>query len=216
MLSHRTYILCLLQKAVRSCARAIWSIAGMQAPTYSLCCNTIPYYLSPHLLPTAQLCIHSFVKHDVGCGFVSWHKCVESLHVYLPSPSLILVSKATAWFPIWPNKESSKVLPNMTSTAKLRWGSTSERLFAEPCAVFRSPGRAGEREPVAPRVWHDWMRCTPDGESSARMRWTDSAPQCVWQPGTGAAAQGGSRVSRYLDLSPWAHASTRHWLPIRK
>lgn len=216
MLSHRTYILYLLQKGVRSCARAIWSITGMQAPTYSLCCNTIQYYLSPHLLSTAQLCIHSFVKHDVGCGFVSWDKHVERLHVYLSSPSLILVSKETVWFPIWPNKEASNVIPNMASTAKLCWGSTSEHLFAEPCAVLRSPGRAGEHEPVTPRVWCDWMCCTPDGDSPACMRWTDSAPQCVWQQGTGAAGQGGSLVSRYLDPSPWAPASTHHWLPIQK
>lgn len=44
-----------VQKSVWSRARAIRSITCMQAAAYGLCCNIIPYYLLPHLIPTAQL-----------------------------------------------------------------------------------------------------------------------------------------------------------------
>jgi len=49
-----------------------------------------------------------------------------------------------------------------------------------------------------------------------KCQWPDSAPQSLWQRGTGAAGQGGALVSGYLDLSPWAHDSTHHWLPVQK
>lgn len=149
----------LVEKGVWSHARAIHSITCMQAPAYSLCCHTIPCYLSPHLLPTAQLCIPSFMKHDAGCGFVCWDKRVEGLHVYLPLTIHLALIQLS--------RESSNLIPNMTSTARLCVGRTSEHLFAEPCTVFSTPGRAREHEPVNPHVQGDWMCCTWDVESSA-------------------------------------------------
>lgn len=93
--------------------------------------------------PTAQVCIPSFMRRDMGCGFVSWHKGVEDLHVYLTlTIHLPLIQESREWI---------NLIPSMTSTARQCW-SISDHLFPALCAVSRTPGRVMEQWPPVCRA----------------------------------------------------------------
>lgn len=123
------------------------------------------HFAAATALPTAQLCIPSFMRRDVGCAFVSRHKHIEGLHVYLTLTIHLPLTQVS--------REWSNLIPSMTSTARQCW-STSDRLFAEPHTVFRAPGRAMEQWPPVCRVMGcaacatlgplhpgPWTRCIP-------------------------------------------------------
>lgn len=136
------------------------------------------------------------MRCDVGCGFVSRHKRVECFHVYLTlTIHLPLIQVSRVW---------STLIPSMTSTGRQCW-STSDHLFAEPCAMCRTLGRAMEQQPPVCRV----MACAACAMLSPLHPGpqTQCTPGCV-TVGTGAAGQGGSLMSECLNNTLSSHPNT--------
>lgn len=201
MHSHRTCTV--VQKSVWSRARAICSITCMQAPAYGLCCNIIPYYLLPHLIPAAQLWS---MMWDMDLYPETNMLTVSMCTYHLPStyPEFRWAGNQVIWFPIWP------ALPGYAGVVLLSTCLQSLEQCSGPQAGLWSMSQ-----------WLPLCRVTGCAAWAVlshlhACQWTDRAVLSVWQRGTGAAGQGGSLRRGYLTLSPWAHASTHHWLPIRK
>lgn len=123
------------------------------------------------------------MRHDMGCGFVSWHKHVEGLHVYLTlTIHLSLTRVSRGW---------SNSVPSMTSTARKCW-STSDHLFVQCSGPQARPWSSG---PLCVGWWdvlhvQCWVLCT--------QAYRHSAAWSVWQGDTGAAGQ-----EDLLGLSAW-------------
>lgn len=131
------------------------------------------------------------MRHDVGCGFVSQHKRVEGLHVYLTFTihlSLIQVSRKLSHlrFPVWP------ALPDNAGALLITYLQSLAQCSGPQAGPWSSdPQSAGWWDVLY--VWC-WVLCT--------QAHGHSAPQSVWQQRTGAAGQGGSLMNGCLNSPP--------------